>query len=378
VEEQSFTKSALELSRCKPGSRCVRQRVGGGEERRGGLSVRAGGDIDGKDGEQRRSEGGGILKQELGGHRCMVADEAGRNAAVSPGKLAEDLLECREMTRWRRLSLGLLGASLLSGVPGARGQSGSAAVTNTAPPPSTRFPASWYPPAAENTYTAAPLVGKPYTAVLETSTSAINPATGERKTFLQRTLQARDAQGRRRDEVEQPRPDGKGGTVMAHEVSVTDPVAHCSFQWMEPWVAPGKPIATVSCMARTVHYTSQNVFRDAVVTERKEQRSRFDHTVREPLGRRSMNGLDVVGTRSTVERLGAQGELAGSIVTEIWYAPELDELMSMRQEPGADAGAPSVGLPSFTLTDVHRGSPDPKLFYPPAEYQIQSAYPYTR
>ena len=84
-----------------------------------------------------------------------------------------------------------------------------------------------------------------------------------------------------------PRPDGHGGTIMAHEVTISDPISHCSFRWMEPWVAPGKPTATVTCMPRTLHYINQNIWADSIVTEPKKKYEPDADYLSEPLGNRS-------------------------------------------------------------------------------------------
>ena len=65
-------------------------------------------------------------------------------------------------------------------------------------------------------------------------------------------------------------------------------------------------------------------------------------------------------------------------MTEIWYAPELEELLSLHMTTKADPQTRATALPSFDLTQVRREDPDPKLFYPPQGYRIQAAYPYSR
>jgi hypothetical protein len=159
-------------------------------------------------------------------------------------------------------------------------------IIDTAPPPSARFPASWYPESTDVTYTITAPTNAHYTATLVTTTRFIDPATGQLKTLTQSTLQARDASGRQRSETEMPRPDAHGKTIMTHEVTVSDPVSHCNFRWMEPWVARGKPTAIVTCMPLTLHYTNQNIWADAIVTE-PEEIHELDTVFRsEPLGKK--------------------------------------------------------------------------------------------
>ena len=143
-----------------------------------------------------------------------------------------------------------------------RAQATAPVLTDVAPP-SSRFPDNWYPADNDVTYTSAAQRGTPYSATLVTTWQLRDPS-GETKTLVQSSLQARDGAGRKREEMAVPRPDDHGGVTMAHEVSVNDPVSHCSFRWMEPWVAPGPPKAMVSCMPRTLHYTEQNIYADAI------------------------------------------------------------------------------------------------------------------
>jgi hypothetical protein len=244
-------------------------------------------------------------------------------------------------------------------------------VTDVAPAPSARFPASWYPPDNDVTSTGTPTVGAPYTAVLVTTSWFRNQATGEVHVFTQNGRQARDAAGRRREETEMPRPDGHGGTIMAHEVSVNDPVSHCSFQWMEPWVADGEPVATVSCMPRTLHYNGHEMYGDSLVSERREvHEPTGDVYLSEPLGKRSFGDFEAEGVRNTktIERNGKTQRL----VTELWYALALKELLEFKKVPEPNSKEEMSVVPDFELTKIHRGEPDPALFYPPPSYEIRS------
>ena len=253
----------------------------------------------------------------------------------------------------------------------SQGQSKTTVITNIAPAPSARFPASWYPPDSDVTYTTAAQTNAPYTATFVTTVhTAIS---GQIKTFSTSTFQARDSSGRKRDETEMPRPDGHGGTVMAHEVTVSDPVSHCGFRWMEPWVAPGKPVAIVTCMPRTLHYNSQNIWADAIVDKPTETRFLDTVYLSEPLGKRMFADLEAVGIQKTVTRTDAQTGKVQKLVAQIWYSPDLKELIQMKQITDPNDVQPSA-IPDYTLTNIHRVEPDPALFYPPASYTIQPGH----
>jgi hypothetical protein len=247
-----------------------------------------------------------------------------------------------------------------------RAQATAPVLTDVAPP-SSRFPDNWYPADNDVTYASAAQRGAPYSATLVT-TSQLRGPDGETKTFVQSGLQARDGAGRKREEMAMPRPDDHGGVSMAHEVTVNDPVSHCSFRWMEPWVAPGPPRAMVTCMPRTLHYTEQNIYADAIANHPQQVSSTPDTTERsEPLGTRRIEGFEATGVRHTRTRTEAPS-VTIVLTTEIWYSQELQELLELRQtlEPETQPGP----LAHFKLTQIRRGEPDEKLFYPPEGYQI--------
>ncbi len=216
--------------------------------------------------------------------------------------------------------------------------------------------------------------GAPYTATLVTTVHYLDQATGEMKSVSLSTLQARDGAGRKRDEVDMPRPDGHGGTISAHEVSISDPVSHCSFRWQEPWTAPGEPTAVVTCMPRTVHYTNQNVFAEGIVTEPREEH--FLNTVYRsvPLGARMFGEWKAVGVRRTVTTTQPETGIVSRLVSDLWYSPGLKEMLEMKEVPEPKPKKEASPIPDFELTDIHRGEPDPAMFYPPAGYRIEAGH----
>lgn len=243
-----------------------------------------------------------------------------------------------------------------------------AVLTDVAPEPSKRFPADWYPADDNVTYTSAAPRGAPYSATLVT-TWQLRGSDGMTTTISQTGFQARDGAGRKREET--PQPDGHGGVIPAHEVSVNDPVSHCSFRWIEPWVATSTPTAFVTCMPRTLHYTEQNIYADAFASLPQQLSPIADTTDQsEPLGTRRIEGFDARGLRRTRTSATAPGGTTVVLTTEIWYAPELQELLELRQtlEPETQPG--EGPLPDFRLTQIRRGEPDEKLFYPPDGFKI--------
>ena len=232
---------------------------------------------------------------------------------------------------------------------------------NIAPAPSDRFPASWYPADSDVTYTTAPQPGAPYSGTMVMSFAGMS--------FSQSALQARDSAGRMRTETNMPRLSaGRSGTIIqVREVEVSDPVSHCSFRWTEPWLGPGDPVATVTCMPRTVRYTKGGLGSDALRTKITEEHPYPDQVrLTEPLGERSFGDVKASGVRVTITTTKPTTNDVKTHASELWYSAELKEVIAMR--PGLGSG-----LPSFELTEVHRGESDPGLFYPPALYKIRPA-----
>ena len=241
-----------------------------------------------------------------------------------------------------------------------RAQATAPVLTDVAPP-SSRYPANWYPADNDVTYTSSAQRDAPYSATL-VITSQLRDSGGETKTLVQSGLPARDGAGRKREEMAMPRPDDHGGVIMAHEVTVNNHVA-LHFRWMEPSVAPGPPRAMVTCMPRTLHYTEQNIYADAIANHPQQVSSTPDTTDRsEPLGTRRIEGFEATGVRHTRTRTEAP---SGTIVltTEIWYSQELQELLELRQtlEPETQPGP----LADFKLEQIRRSNPTKSCFIRP-------------
>lgn len=80
--------------------------------------------------------------------------------------------------------------------------------------------------------------------------------------------------------------------------------------------------------------------------------------------------LEAGGTRRTTVVTDTKSGKQQKLAVEIWYSPELKELLEMKQIPDENG---ATQIPDFVLTQIHRGEPDPSLFYPPKGYAIQSA-----
>ena len=227
---------------------------------------------------------------------------------------------------------------------------------DVAPPPSARFPAAWYPPDNDVTYTIQPVTGAPYEA---------GAVRGNQRTALpmeQEPIQARDSAGRTRGETPEVRlKDGK--PVAVRSVQVDDPVSHCSFQWREPWVDSGTPTATVQCQPRTLHVNDQQAIWFVVASMKpgEEHPSPLVTYRNEWLGTRSFDGVQAEGLRRTSLIKDSSGQTE-TTVREFWFSREMKELISIHFSDDPDSGA--------ELRDIRLHEPDPTLFYPPTGYTI--------
>jgi hypothetical protein len=91
----------------------------------------------------------------------------------------------------------------------------------------------------------------------------------------------------------------------------------------------------------------------------------------ESLGTKSMEGVQVTGTRSTstipAGTIGNDRDL--NIIRETWYSPELKLVIQSTQSD------PRFGETTYTLKNIQQGSPDVTLFQVPANYTIDKIIP---
>jgi hypothetical protein len=91
----------------------------------------------------------------------------------------------------------------------------------------------------------------------------------------------------------------------------------------------------------------------------------------ESLGTKTIEGIQVTGTRSTTTipagTIGNDRDL--SIVRETWYSSELKLVIQSTQSD------PRFGETTYTLKNIQQGSPDVTLFQVPANYTIDKIVP---
>jgi hypothetical protein len=101
------------------------------------------------------------------------------------------------------------------------------------------------------------------------------------------------------------------------------------------------------------------------------QASRGMEAKTESLGTKTIEGVQVTGTRSTqtipAGTIGNDKDL--NITRETWYSPELKLVIQSTQSD------PRFGQTTYTLKNIQQGSPDVTLFQVPANYTIDKIVP---
>jgi hypothetical protein len=86
----------------------------------------------------------------------------------------------------------------------------------------------------------------------------------------------------------------------------------------------------------------------------------------EALGQKTIEDVDVTGSREITTLPAGQvgNEKPQPIVKEFWYSPRLGiNLVTKRFDPRS-------GIENFVVDHVSLSEPDPKMFEPPANYQV--------
>jgi hypothetical protein len=88
----------------------------------------------------------------------------------------------------------------------------------------------------------------------------------------------------------------------------------------------------------------------------------------ESLGKQSVEGVDAIGTRTTITIAAGQigNERPIEIVDEHWYSQELQTTVMSRHSD------PRSGEVVYRLKNINRAEPDHSLFEVPANYMIKS------
>jgi hypothetical protein len=238
---------------------------------------------------------------------------------------------------------------------------------------------------AEMSFDDRPVRGAPYSADAVTETTQ-TLADGNRITRKSAASLYRDSAGRTRREDTLSAMGPWASSDSPKMIMIHDPAAGVSYH-LDPQThtahklpmgknafflsTAGEPGPTPKVLMR--HSTVQGGAAAAVVTSSAAgmavEGGKTEKPVvkTEPLGKQTIEGVQVEGTRSTVTiPAGAIGnELPISTISERWYSPELQTVvMSKRSDP-------RFGETVYRLTNLQRSEPQATLFEVPSDYTVQ-------
>lgn len=211
----------------------------------------------------------------------------------------------------------------------------------------------------------------------ETQKPAIAPYTATRKTTRVQKLangvtittgstakEAQDSSGKTYRENPPEMPVGAEGQGPAYSYFyVLDPVSRVTISWN-----------TNSKEATVFHQPDPSEARKAALAFQAKLPAMRQSAIKpeiEQLGTKTINGVDTVGTRTTMTYpAGKAGNDQPFTVThETWMSAELRvAVLEITDDP-------RTGVRTSELTDVDRNEPDPALFRVPEGYTVKDQYP---
>jgi hypothetical protein len=197
-----------------------------------------------------------------------------------------------------------------------------------------------------------PRPSAPFTAVVTTEWTRIMPD-GSTGTVKNHRTVARDSLGRVFQERRYFSPDGERQMTRVSELDYQDPTLH---QLMV--CRPDSRVCTVYRydMPATVMLPKAGPLPNGMGT-----------VTREELGRKTIDGVDVVGSREvTTLKAGFMGnEKPEPVVKEFWYSQRLGiNVITKRFDPRASA------VQNFVVGNINQAEPDARMFEPPQGYRI--------
>jgi len=167
------------------------------------------------------------------------------------------------------------------------------------------------------------------------------------------TMVARDNQGRVRRETREFVPANSSEEPPLRSFTIFDPVAGTRTACNQAWAK-----CAVTAFRPRLDLTGAS---DAAAQAGPNDGSRVS------LGRQTMDGLIVTGTRVTEATDGSQGGASTPAHTDRWYSPDLHiDLETVRSNP-------QMGQVTLHIRDLVRGEPDPSWFAVPSGYEVKNA-----
>jgi hypothetical protein len=205
--------------------------------------------------------------------------------------------------------------------------------------------------------------GVPFSAEF-VSTTVRTLADGTHITEEQKRFEARDSQGRTRNETYVPDSLAKLRGQPADQpmfITIMDPVSGQNIH-----LNPQQKTATVFSIPAPSAHVPQRVVA-AQPSQPPPPRS-YAQSSREKLDGKTIDGVYAEGTRiTTVYPAGTQGNDRDiTVVTERWMSPDLGvEVLHKTSDP-------RNGETTTEVRNLNRAEPDPSLFQLPADYKVQS------
>ena len=184
---------------------------------------------------------------------------------------------------------------------------------------------------------------------------------------------------------------GEGGEVVSAKAVKGHPLLHqasvdAARQWtFKPTQVSGKPAKVSGRVTFNFVLSPKNeqenivILRtlapppphDGVATREGPITAPRQEAVKESLGKQTFDGIRAEGTRTTltIPESAIGNERPINIVSERWYAPELQTVVMTKHSD------PRFGETTYRLTNINRGEPSRTLFEVPADYVIKEDRP---
>ena len=227
--------------------------------------------------------------------------------------------------------------------------------------------------------------GAPYSATI-TNESVQTLADGNRIVQTSTGNTARDSMGRTRQDAPLLTIGNMSPADAPRLVFLQDPVAQATYtlNLTEKTAMKGGAFSPMALSPRTpgVATTGAMVSKDIIagafvagaaaplaISVQKTGTVEEGQPQSEDLGSKTMEGVSVMGTRTT--RTIPAGQIGNdkplSIVTEVWLSPELKTIVYSKRSD------PRMGDQTFALTNIVRSEPDPSLFMVPSDFKLIDA-----
>jgi hypothetical protein len=205
-----------------------------------------------------------------------------------------------------------------------------------------------------------PLTGSPFSATVSTEWTRVL-ADGTSATVKNHRVVARDSSGRIFEERRYFSADGDLKPTPLSALEYSDPVRHEFVSCI-----PQQKTCYVSEYRRTALQAMPSGIGGLQACECASPHAPGYKVSEEALGQKSIEDVDATGSREITTLPAGQfgNEKAQPIVKEFWYSPRLGlNLVTRRFDPRS-------GAENFVVQPLSLNEPDPKMFEPPADYQV--------